>query len=97
MNIILFNLHYCIVFLVSLILGYCYRLYTERQFVSELMPNQIPEIQRTNLGNVVLLLKSLGVENLLAFDFMDPPPQDNIMVRTSMNWSLSSFFCEMNK
>jgi hypothetical protein len=31
--------------------------------------------QRTNLGNVVLLLKSLHVENLLDFDFMDPPPQ----------------------
>ena len=50
--------------------GYCYRLFTERQFVSELLVNQIPEIQRTNLGNVVLLLKSLGVDNLLAFDFM---------------------------
>jgi len=37
--------------------------------------NTIPEIQRTNLANVVLLLKSLGVENLLDFDFMDPPPQ----------------------
>jgi pre-mRNA-splicing factor ATP-dependent RNA helicase DHX38/PRP16 len=50
--------------------GYCYRLFTERQYVSELLVNQIPEIQRTNLGNVVLLLKSLGVDNLLAFDFM---------------------------
>ena len=40
----------------------------------------VPEIQRTNLGNVVLLLKSLGVDNLLEFDFMDPPPQDNILV-----------------
>ena len=59
--------------------GYCYRLFTERQFVGELLVNQIPEIQRTNLGNVVLLLKSLGVDNLLAFDFMDPPPQENIM------------------
>lgn len=38
--------------------------------MSELLSNQIPEIQRTNLGNVVLLLKSLGVDNLLAFDFM---------------------------
>jgi hypothetical protein len=37
--------------------------------------NSIPEIQRTNLGNVVLLLKSLGVRDLLSFDFMDPPPQ----------------------
>jgi pre-mRNA-splicing factor ATP-dependent RNA helicase DHX38/PRP16 len=35
----------------------------------------IPEIQRTNLANTVLLLKSLGVKNLLEFDFMDPPPQ----------------------
>ena len=41
---------------------------TERQYVTELLVNQIPEIQRTNLGNVVLLLKSLGVENLLEFD-----------------------------
>lgn len=37
--------------------------------------SSVPEIQRTNLGNVVLLLKSLNVENLLEFDFMDPPPQ----------------------
>jgi len=50
--------------------GFCYRLFKERQYVNELLPNQIPEIQRTNLGNVVLLLKSLGVDNLLAFDFM---------------------------
>lgn len=35
----------------------------------------VPEIQRTNLANVVLLLKSLGVQNLLEFHFMDPPPQ----------------------
>jgi pre-mRNA-splicing factor ATP-dependent RNA helicase DHX38/PRP16 len=39
----------------------------------------VPEIQRTNLANVVLLLKSLGVDNLLEFDFMDPPPQDTIV------------------
>lgn len=38
----------------------------------------MPEIQRTNLANVVLLLKSLRVDNLLEFDFMDPPPQVNL-------------------
>lgn len=70
--------------------GYCYRLFTERQFVTELLPNQIPEIQRTNLGNVVLLLKSLGVDNLLAFDFMDPPPQDNIMNSMYQLWVLGA-------
>ena len=41
--------------------GFAFRLYTERQFKDELMENSVPEIQRTNLSNVVLLLKSLGV------------------------------------
>ena len=44
-------------------------------FRNEMFANNIPEIQRTNLANTVLLLKSLGVKNLLEFDFMDPPPQ----------------------
>ena len=55
--------------------GYCYRLYTEMAYRNDLFENTIPEIQRTNLANTVLLLKSLGVKNLLEFDFMDPPPQ----------------------
>eukprot|EP00981_Chlorochromonas_danica_P005586 scaffold1159_cov160-Ochromonas_danica.AAC.8 len=70
--------------------GYCYRLFTERQFVAEMLPNQIPEIQRTNLGNVVLLLKSLGIEDLLAFDFMDPPPQENILNSMYQLWVLGA-------
>ena len=70
--------------------GYCYRLFTERQYVSELLANQVPEIQRTNLSNVVLLLKSLGVNNLLEFDFMDPPPQDNIMNSMYQLWVLGA-------
>jgi hypothetical protein len=40
-----------------------------------MLETSVPEIQRTNLANVVLLLKSLRVDNLLEFDFMDPPPQ----------------------
>lgn len=38
------------------------------------MPSSVPEIQRTNLGNVVLQLKAMGINDLLGFDFMDPPP-----------------------
>lgn len=45
--------------------GYCFRLYTDRQYREELMESAVPEIQRTNLSNVVLLLKSLGIKNLL--------------------------------
>ena len=54
--------------------GQCYRLYTDGVYREEMLENNIPEIQRTNLANVVLLLKSLNVDNLLEFDFMDPPP-----------------------
>ena len=70
--------------------GYCYRLFTERQFITEFLENQIPEIQRTNLSNVVLLLKSLGITNLLHFDFMDPPPQENIMNSMYQLWVLGA-------
>lgn len=37
--------------------GKCFRLYTPWAFKNEMDENTIPEIQRTNLGNVVLLLK----------------------------------------
>lgn len=40
--------------------GKCFRLYTAWAFKHEMEETTIPEIQRTNLGNVVLLLKSLG-------------------------------------
>ena len=50
-------------------------MYTQAAYRAEMLLATVPEIQRTNLANVVLLLKSLGVENLLNFHFMDPPPQ----------------------
>ncbi|KAF8497217.1 P-loop containing nucleoside triphosphate hydrolase protein [Russula emetica] len=70
--------------------GYCYRLYTEMAYRNELFENTVPEIQRTNLANTVLLLKSLGVKNLLEFDFMDPPPQANIINSMYQLWVLSA-------
>jgi pre-mRNA-splicing factor ATP-dependent RNA helicase DHX16 len=42
--------------------------------------NTMPEIQRVNLGNAVLTLKALGIDDLLHFDFLDPPP-DKTLVR----------------
>ncbi|KAI0726050.1 P-loop containing nucleoside triphosphate hydrolase protein [Fomitopsis betulina] len=69
---------------------FCYRLYTEMAFRNEMFENTIPEIQRTNLANTVLLLKSLGVKNLLEFDFMDPPPQENILNSMYQLWVLGA-------
>ena len=59
--------------------GVCYRLYTEHAFLNEMLPSSIPEIQRTNLGNVVLQLKAMGINDLIGFDFMDPPPVQTLI------------------
>jgi pre-mRNA-splicing factor ATP-dependent RNA helicase DHX38/PRP16 len=70
--------------------GKAFRLYTEAAFKNELYIQTIPEIQRTNLANTVLLLKSLGVKDLLDFDFMDPPPQETITTSLFDLWALGA-------
>lgn len=70
--------------------GQAYRLFTEKAYRDELYIQTIPEIQRTNLSNTVLLLKSLGVKDLLDFDFMDPPPQDVISTSLFDLWALGA-------
>ncbi|KIY03601.1 uncharacterized protein Z520_00292 [Fonsecaea multimorphosa CBS 102226] len=70
--------------------GKAFHLYTEQAFKNELYIQTIPEIQRTNLANTVLLLKSLGVKDLLDFDFMDPPPQDTITTSLFDLWALGA-------
>lgn len=55
--------------------GKCYRLYTEHAFNTEMLPNTVPEIQRQNLTHTVLMLKAMGIDDLINFEFMDPPPQ----------------------
>uniref|UniRef100_A0AC35FL85 Pre-mRNA-splicing factor ATP-dependent RNA helicase PRP16 n=1 Tax=Panagrolaimus sp. PS1159 TaxID=55785 RepID=A0AC35FL85_9BILA len=70
--------------------GQCFRLYTSRQFKDEMLVTTVPEIQRTNLANVVLMLKSLNVDDLLKFHFMDPPPQENMMNSMYTLWTLGA-------
>jgi len=59
--------------------GKCFRLYTAWSYQHELDDTTIPEVQRTNLGSVVLMLKSLGINDLIHFDFMDPPPPETLI------------------
>ncbi|KAF7458240.1 ATP-dependent RNA helicase [Cryptosporidium felis] len=59
--------------------GKCFRLYTMEAFESELIEQTHPEILRSNLSNVVLTLKSLGIHDLVHFDFMDPPAPETLM------------------
>ena len=53
--------------------GKCFRLYTEKAYKNEMQDNTYPEILRSNLGAVVIQLKKLGIDDLVHFDFMDPP------------------------
>lgn len=76
--------------------GICYRLYTENTFLCDMFENNIPEIQRSNLSNVVLLLKSLNVQNLFEFDFMDPPCVDSILNSLYELWILGAINNEGN-
>ena len=47
-----------------------------------MQPNTYPEILRSNLGTVVLQLKKLGIDDLVHFDFMDPPGTYMYMYKT---------------
>jgi len=59
--------------------GKCFRLYTEASFKSELQEQTYPEILRSKMSNVVLTLKKLGIDDLVHFDFMDPPAPETLM------------------
>jgi pre-mRNA-splicing factor ATP-dependent RNA helicase DHX15/PRP43 len=59
--------------------GKCFRLYTEKSFNQDLQPQTYPEILRSNLANTVLTLKKLGIDDLVHFDFMDPPAPETLM------------------
>ncbi|WBW72065.1 ATP-dependent RNA helicase Cdc28 [Schizosaccharomyces osmophilus] len=70
--------------------GKCFRLYTRWTYNNELDMVTSPEIQRTNLTNIVLLLKSLGINNLLDFDFMDSPPPETLMRSLELLYALGA-------
>jgi pre-mRNA-splicing factor ATP-dependent RNA helicase DHX38/PRP16 len=70
--------------------GHCYRIYPESTYKRDLLTTTIPEIQRTNLANVVLLLKSLGVSDLSKFAFMDPPPRDVLLNSLYQLWVIGA-------
>ncbi|KAI6190495.1 RNA helicase [Aphelenchoides bicaudatus] len=59
--------------------GKCFRLYTEKAYKTEMQDQTYPEILRSNLGTVVLQLKKLGIDDLVHFDFMDPPAPETLM------------------
>lgn len=76
--------------------GKCFRLYTKHAYLSEMDDSTTPEIQRTNLCAVVLQLKALGIENLLNFDFLDPPPTELLIKSLNQLYALQALNSEGN-
>lgn len=70
--------------------GKCFRLYTEAAYQTEMLPTSIPEIQRKNLSNTILILKAMGINDLLHFDFMDPPPINTMLSALEELYALSA-------
>ncbi|RLN49848.1 hypothetical protein BBJ29_004587 [Phytophthora kernoviae] len=58
--------------------GKCYRLYNRTSY-EDMGQETVPEIQRTNLANIVLYLKLLGIQNVLGFPYLDPPDEDSLV------------------
>ncbi|CAI4210770.1 unnamed protein product [Parascedosporium putredinis] len=70
--------------------GKCFRLYTEAAYQTEMLPTTIPAIQRENLSHTILMLKAMGINDLINFDFMDPPPVNTLLTALEELYALSA-------
>jgi ATP-dependent RNA helicase DHX8/PRP22 len=59
--------------------GKCIRLYTEQFFDNQMSKVQTPEILRVNLASTILTLKSMGIEDVVEFDFMEKPHKESVL------------------
>ncbi|KAI9262596.1 P-loop containing nucleoside triphosphate hydrolase protein [Helicostylum pulchrum] len=69
--------------------GKAFRLYTEETY-NTLRDTSIPEIQRSNLAPVILQLKALGIDNVLRFEFITPPPSELMTRALELLYSLKA-------
>lgn len=70
--------------------GVCFRLYTKNAYMSEMEESTTPEILRSNLEGPVLTLKSIGIHDLLNFDFVDPPSVQSLSAALEKLYALSA-------
>ncbi|CAI8014753.1 Probable ATP-dependent RNA helicase DHX35 [Geodia barretti] len=69
--------------------GKVFRLYTEDSY-EKLEQTTVPEMQRSNLAPVILQLKALGVDNVLRFHFLSPPPADSMLHALELLYALGA-------
>ncbi|PXF43414.1 Pre-mRNA-splicing factor ATP-dependent RNA helicase DEAH1 [Gracilariopsis chorda] len=52
--------------------------------------NAVPQLLRTNLSHIVLLLLSLGIDNLIDFCFIDAPPLETLLCSPELLYALGA-------
>ena len=58
--------------------GQCYRVYTEEVYDKQLAEEAIPEIQRVNISQVILQLKTIGVKSPQNFPYVSAPSRSSL-------------------
>ncbi len=61
--------------------GKCFRLYTEEVFHTKMSRATPPELNRVEMDAAVLMLKGLGVEDLVRFEWVPPAPPPESLAR----------------
>lgn len=56
--------------------GHAFRLCTEESWQQLLPEASVPEMQRSDLAGLLLQLKALGIDNIMRFDWLAPPPAE---------------------
>lgn len=70
--------------------GKCFRLYPKSVYEEELPLNPLPEVLRVNLSSVILMMISMGITNLIKFDFMDSPSTKSMVKSLEELYSLGA-------
>ncbi|CAH0399530.1 unnamed protein product [Chilo suppressalis] len=72
--------------------GVCYRVYSEQQY-SDMEAFSTPEVSRVPLASLLLLMSSLGVNDVRRFPFLDSPPEEaveNALLELKQHGALTS-------
>ncbi|GHJ87867.1 hypothetical protein NliqN6_4269 [Naganishia liquefaciens] len=71
--------------------GKCFRLYPSSALTSGIMPiSTPPELVRSDVSLFLLQLKALGIDNLVRFDFLSPPPTEMMIRALEFLYSLKA-------
>lgn len=76
--------------------GKCFRLYTRHSYLSEMEETQKPEVLRSNLAAVVLQLKTLGIDDIFSFDWVDKPPDQHLIKSMELLHALKALDTQSN-